>query len=166
MRTAKTRTRAIGELMGEVLAPALNAHGIATSEIVARWPDIVGRRFEEVTQPLRVVWPRRGRMAAPDAPADRGTLVVLVEGAHALEFQYAAAGVLERVNAFYGYAAIEKLSLRQGPVARRPVARAAPRPAAPVAPERIAAVEDEDLRRALFELGRSVAGAAPKVTGS
>jgi hypothetical protein len=161
----RNRPQPLSDLIGVVLKPAVERHGLATSEIIARWPEIVGQRFHRVTRPIRVLWPRRGPLSTPEQQHEPGTLVICVESAHVLDVQYAAEALLERVNALYGYKAIGKLQLRQGPVARREetmrprIAEQAPRP------EAIAAVEDVDLRKALEELGKGVAGQR-KLTGS
>jgi hypothetical protein len=151
-------TPKLADLVGAALAPAMSRHGFATSELIARWAEIAGPRFSGVTRPLRVTWPRRPE-EAPEGPPARGTLVVLCEGAHALDLQHEAPVLLERINVLYGWRAVERLAIRQGPVA----ARRAERPAgdAPVAPagmqERLRAVADDELRRALGRLGGHVA---------
>jgi hypothetical protein len=161
----RQRARAITDLVGVVMKPAVERHGLATSEIIARWPEIVGERLGRVTRPIRVVWPRRGIEPAPGAVAEPGTLVVGCESAAVLEVQYAGEAILDRVNALYGWRAIARISLRQGPIAR-PEPQPAPRlAAAPPVPEKVAEIEDENLRRALHELGRGVA-ARRRVTGS
>jgi hypothetical protein len=151
-------TPKLAELVGGALAPAMQRHGFATSELIARWADIAGPRFAAVTRPLRVTWPRRPEDAAGDAPATRGTLVVLCEGAHALDLQHEAPVLLERANVLYGWRAVERLAIRQGPVARRGIEsrRPEPPPSPPMA-EAVRAVADDDLRRALDRLGREVA---------
>jgi hypothetical protein len=137
----------------------VHQHGFATSELIARWDDLIGPRFARVTRPLRVVWPRVSAEVAAESGRPPATLVVRCEGAHALELQYHAPILIERVNALYGWRAIGKVSIRQGPVDKP--RRAAPVPEPPPAPRHMAAqveaVADEGLREALDRLGRAVA---------
>ena len=41
-------------------------------------------------------------------------LTLVVEGAHAPMMQHVAPAIVERVNAFFGYPAVERVSFRQG----------------------------------------------------
>jgi hypothetical protein len=92
-----------------------------------------------------------------DAP-EPATLVLRVEGPAALEIQHLSAVILDRVNRFFGWQAIGRITLRQAPLRRRE------RPALPLPPDpetmaRIAAtlpVEDEALRLALARLGAAI----------
>jgi hypothetical protein len=82
-----------------------------------------------------------------------------VEGPMALEIQHASDVILQRVNRFFGWSAVGRLALRQGPLSRRP----RPRPSlAPDAGEveqiakTLSSVEDDGLRAALARLGASI----------
>ena len=69
-------------------------------------------------------------MSAP-APAEKGrpgaTLVLRVDGARALDVQYKARQIIERINAYFGYAAVAELRIVQAPMRQLPPARP-PRP--------------------------------------
>jgi hypothetical protein len=77
----------------------------------------------------------------------------------ALEIQHASDALLQRVNRFFGWSAVGRLALRQGPLSRqdRPIRPRPPdaRAVAKVA-ETLSAVEDEELRAALARLGASI----------
>lgn len=100
-------------------------------------------------------WPR----PVEGQPQEPATLVLRVEGPMALEIQHASEIILERVNRFFGWNAVGRLALRQGPLSRRP-------PPAPThAPDEakvdevaktLASIEDEALRAALARLGASI----------
>ena len=87
------------------------------------------------------------------------TLVLRVEGPAALEIQHLSALILERVNRFFGWQAIGRISLRQAPLRRR-AAPKRPAPPDPALAERIAeslpAIEDDSLRAALARLGAAI----------
>lgn len=162
------RPRPLGDLIDTCLGPALAAQGFAASDVIVAWPEIVGARFAAVTQPMRIDWPRRARMADPTARPEPAVLVVRVESAFALEMQHLAPVIIERVNAYYGWRCLGRMVLKQGPVRRDPRrTRAAPalaeedrRHVAAV----VAGVEEEGLRAALDRLGRAVVGDAGRTT--
>ena len=92
----------------------------------------------------------------PLAPA---TLVLRVEGPMALEIQHMSDIIIQRVNRFFGWNAVSRLTLRQAPLSRRSARRPPPQPS----PEAIAqvagtldAIADEELREALARLGAAI----------
>ncbi|WP_342360488.1 DUF721 domain-containing protein [Terrarubrum flagellatum] len=159
-RPFRPSPRPLADLIDSCLGEALAKQGFAGSDIVLNWPDIVGEPLARRSRPVRIVWPRKatgmGRNPAPQEPA---TLHVRVESAFALELQHLAPVVVERVNAYFGWACIGRLRLEQGPVPRpKPAgAKPAPSPAVIAAAEKAAAgIEDEGLRGALVRLGAAV----------
>jgi hypothetical protein len=99
---------------------------------------------------------RRGRAGA--------TLVLRVDGARALDVQYRSRQIIDRINGYFGYAAVAELRILQAPVAA--VERPSPSPslaaaaqaahqAAAAAPE-IAGIADAGLRNALARLGAGI----------
>ena len=78
-----------------------------------------------------------------------------MEGAYATELQHTAPRIVERINGFYGYAAIARLALHQGPVERNAGRRAVPKPAADRAPA-VEGIDSPRLREALQGLGASI----------
>ena len=106
---------------------AFARQGFASAELVTRWPDIVGAEIAQHAEPLKMQWPRM-----PDGqPPEPGTLVLRVEGPAAIEIQHLAPQILERVNRFFGFAAVGRLgdpAGAAGPAAaaqgrRRPIPR-------------------------------------------
>jgi hypothetical protein len=151
------RLRPLADLIPDSLGEAARAQGFAVVEIVTHWPEIVGEALAAASEPVRLVWPPK------DDPDRRGaTLVVRVEGTHALDLQFAAPMVIERLNRTFGWACVGKLSLRQGPVTPR--AGRVPPPPEPdpglLAEERakLAAIADDDLKESLARLGAFVRG--------
>jgi hypothetical protein len=153
-KPAKSHARPLADLVRRTLADTFARQGFASTELVTHWSDIVGAEIAAHCEPLRLKWARGGDLEAPE-PA---TLVLRVEGPIAVEIQHLAPVILERVNRFFGWRAVGRLSLRQAPLARR--ATPPPRPAPdPEAAARVAAtldVADEDLRNALARLGAAI----------
>jgi len=147
--------RPLSEFLGATLSDTLKTQGFASTEIIARWADIVGAEIAAHSEPMKINWPRSMDEDSPE-PA---TLVLRVEGPAALEIQHLSAVILERVNRFFGWQAIGRIALRQAPLRRREP----PTPPPPLDPEiaaRIAAsmpaIEDETLRQALARLGAAI----------
>ena len=146
--------RPLAEFLGVCLSDAFKQQGFASAELVTRWTDIVGPEIAAHAEPLKVQWPRAAGNDAPEA----GTLVLRVDGPTAIEVQHLANVILERVNRFFGWQAVNRLALRQAPLARRGK-KAAKKPDAEAA-ARIAAalpeITDDELRQALARLGAAV----------
>ena len=71
----------------------------------------------------------RGRRATPAEKGRSGaTLVLRVDGGPRLDVQYKARQIIERINAYFGYAAIAELRIVQAPVEREAAACAPDRP--------------------------------------
>ena len=155
-KPARSFPRPLSEFTGATLSDALRAQGFASTEIIARWADIAGAEIAAHSEPIRIAWPRTSN---PDEPPEPATLVLRVEGPAAIEIQHLSAVILERVNCFFGWRAIGRLSLRQAPLKRRE-ASSTPPPLDPDAAARIAGtlpqIEDEDLRQALARLGAAI----------
>src|SRR4051812_7199388 len=146
--------RPLSDLLGATLSDAFRQQGFASAELVTRWTDIVGPEIAAHAEPMKVQWPRA---IGNDAP-EPGTLVLRVDGPAAIEIQHLAGVILERVNRFFGWQAVDRLALRQAPLSRR--AKKTVKTADPEAAARIAStlseVADEDLRQALARLGAAV----------
>ena len=85
---------------------------------------LVGDRRAQIaahSEPLKMQWPR----PVEGQPQEPATLVLRVEGPMALEIQHSSDVILERVNRFFGWSAVGRLALRQGPLSRP--SRRAPR---------------------------------------
>ena len=144
--------RALASVLPRVARTALGKRGFGEVAIVSEWPAIVGATLAAETVPLRLAFPR-GRNAD-------GTLHVRVSGTFATELQHLAPLVIERINTYFGFGAIARLALTQGPVVGRRRRRARTPPPSPEQEarleERLAGVEPGELREALARLGRAL----------
>ena len=144
--------RPLAELLNNCLSTAFARQGFAAREIVTHWPEIVGQEIAEIAEPIRMQWPRNPEGAAP------ATLVLRVEGPAAIEVQHQSGLVIERVNRFFGWQAVDRLAFRQAPLRGQ---RARPRPPRidPETAEKIAhslVIEHAPLREALGRLGAAL----------
>ena len=156
------RARAVSDLLPEVGGAAFRRFGFVQSSIVSRWREIVGARYASVSSPETIRF--------PPGKKSRGVLTLVVEGAHAPMMQHVAPTIVERVNLFFGYPAVERVSFRQGIVQAE---KAKPRPAPPsLRPipaelgDSLREVVDPELRACLESLARglSTGEGAPVVT--
>jgi hypothetical protein len=145
--------RPLGAFLKAGFGETFTRRGFASAELVTRWTDIVGPEIAAHTEPARIKWPRD-----QDDAGNPATLVLRVEGPRALEIQHLSGVILDRVNRFFGWHAIGRLALRQGPLSRR-------RKEAPPTPDaeraaRIALtlgeVKNDALRQALARLGAAI----------
>ena len=153
-RKSRAHARPLADLLRATIKDAFARQGFAATELITRWPAIVGDEIAAHCEPERIQWPRPhdGEEPAP------GTLVLRVEGPTALEIQHLKGLVLERVNRFFGWRAVSDLRLRQAPLSRRERPRPPQRDAE--AERAVAAtltdVADDRLRGALARLGAAV----------
>lgn len=145
----------LADLIGEALTPACRKRGFAAADLVMAWPDVVGARYAETTQPETLRWPRHDE--DDYAPA---TLVVRCEGHVALLFQHDIPQVLERINRFLGWRAVDRIRVVQRPLVHRD--RPKPRSVAPLSKAdeealtiALSDIEAPRLRDALERLGRA-----------
>ncbi len=153
----KTWSQPLADLVAPCLTPTLAKYGFSEADLLLFWPEIVGERLASRCEPLRLQWAKRAAGREVPEPA---TLIVLVEGAFAIELQHQAAIVIERVNTHFGWRCVGRLALRQGPVKGRAVARTPVQPPDAAAVRRAGAVAasiaDDGLREALVRLGSRV----------
>ena len=147
------RARAVADIVPDVGRAAFRRFGFVQSSIVSRWREIVGERYAAVSSPESIRFP-------PGKRAE-GVLNLIVEGAHAPMMQHVAPVVVERVNRFFGYQAVARVSFRQGLVQNaRARTRAAPPSLRPIPAElgdSLREVADPELRACLESLARGVA---------
>ena len=153
-KPGRSYPRPLQELLHKTLGDAFAKQGFASTELVTRWPDIVGAEIAVHSQPEKIQWPR----AADGGPPEPATLVLRVEGPPAVEIQHLSGVILERVNRFLGWQAVGRLRLKQAPL-RRGQSKVHPT-IDPEAAARIAAslpdIRDEKLRDALARLGAAI----------
>src|SRR6201999_1440179 len=113
-------------LLSDVFSDAYAKQGFAARELVTRWVEIIGPELSAHCEPLKMQWPR----PVEGQPQEPATLVLRVEGPMALEIQHSSDVILQRVNRFFGWSAVGRLALRQGPLSRRDRPRSRPSPTA------------------------------------
>ncbi|MBT2243561.1 DUF721 domain-containing protein [Sphingobium sp. BHU LFT2] len=153
--------RAIADLMPEIGRTAFRKFGFVQSSIVTRWNDIVGADYAAITAPESIRFPVGQKSG--------GTLQLTVMSGHAPMIQHALPDIIERVNRFFGYAAVAKVAMKQGMVGPAPVERRPPpRNLKPIPVElgdSLRDIGDPELRKVLESLAQGLANSngLPKI---
>ncbi|MBA4210989.1 MAG: DUF721 domain-containing protein [Parvibaculum sp.] len=159
------RPAPIGARVLGVARSAFAKRGFSEAHILARWAEIVGTGLAEYSSPEKLVFPRA---SGEDTRMRQGAvLTVRVDGPVAVEIRHLEPQILERINSYYGYAAVARLKLVQGPLPPKPRPRyrriraLAPQERQALAQE-LEKIEEPALKQALEKLGENVLGASRK----
>ncbi len=145
--------KAIGDLMPEIGRTAFRRFGFVQSSVVTRWPEIVGPTHSRVCSPEAIRF--------PPGEKSEGILQLVVSPAHAPLIQQVLPEIIERVNRFFGYNAVARAKIRQGPV-KPPSAESRPKPPPSLKPipmelgDSLRDIGDPELRTVLESLARSL----------
>lgn len=149
--------RRLAAALSKATRATFRRRGFAHAGVLSRWPEIVGEELATMSCPEK--------LSFPPGRGDGGTLQVRVAGGFATELQHLEPLVIERINTFFGYAAIGRLALKQGPLPAprqaRGLERALGRAEQEALGARVAATADQGLKSALLELGRRIAASLP-----
>lgn len=146
---ARPNAKPVAELIAGALDPLVRKRGLARAELIAWWPDIVGAAYAGRTVPERIKWPRDGKAA---------TLFVRCDPSLALQLAHETDRVRERLNSYFGYAAVGSVRIVQGRVGpeQMPAPERSEEPAVSAALERRLAAFDAPLRDSLRALGSKI----------
>jgi hypothetical protein len=145
-------------LMKDSVRVAGESRGFAVARLLTHWAEVAGEEMARKTRPVKISYGKGGMGA---------TLTLLVKAAEAPMVQMALPVLKERVNAVYGYAAINHIHLTQtAPIGfaegqaeftPAPKIPAQPDPAVRVRAEKAAdGVADPALRTALEQLAQNI----------
>ncbi len=102
-RGATHSLRAIGSLLGQPLAPALRNRGLGGADIIGKWREIVSPQIAQETKPEKLTFPSGKRSG--------GTLRICAPASFAVQLQHMEPILLDRINSFFGYNAIARISI-------------------------------------------------------
>lgn len=152
----------LGALVSKAVAPIVEKRAGLNTDLLAQWSSFAGPDMGRNTQPLKVKWQRRAvDVDEASEGHEPGTLVVAATGMWALKLQHQTAEIIDRINRYFGYRAIGRITIEQKPIAVS--APKAPIPKMPLPPKQaaevdraVAGIEDEQLQATLRKLGRSI----------
>ena len=155
-RHAKGFTHAAAFVKGRFRTAAAK-RGFASTRILTHWPEVAGAEIAAMSQPMAVRFDKAKR---------ENVLTLLTTGAFAQQLSMSAPLILERVNAEFGFRAVDRVRVTQSWKGQRakpaallqPVARQTDPPGSAdlLSAEIVHEIEDAALRNSLSELGRSI----------
>lgn len=161
-KNIKRRNKSVrlNAITSRLLSPALRSRGITMGRIVTEWQKIAGP-CADWCDPLTIQFPK--------GQSINGTLTLSVVPGRGPEIQMQTPLIIRNCNAVFGYAALTRITLTQGTFGPRNMAEPTIHPrkisaqeAANVASaaSAITEIKDEELRKALDNLGKSLTGDA------
>ena len=115
---------------------------------MVNWETIVGANIARASTPEKLTFPHNKR--------DSGVLRLRAESGATLEIQHLEPQILERINSYFGYRAVARLQLINGPVQRKrtqPIAKQKPTRKTKAPPPK---VTEPKLKNVLQRLGQSI----------
>ena len=159
--------RAVGSFVPKLTTKVFEKYGFHSAEIMTNWARVAGADVAAWTEPERIRWPRTPNVETEENAKGRhgATLVIRVEPARALDIEYRGHEIIERINRYFGYRAVETLKIVQAPLTRKADA-VKPSPAllnpafpAPLPLKAGAPEPDPAIQSALTALWASISGA-------
>lgn len=145
--------KSVAELVPSVGQAAFKRFGFIQSSIVSRWREIVGEKYANVSAPESIRFPQGKK--------SDGTLTLVVGRAFGPMMQHVQPIIIERVNRFFGYAAVARIVMRAGDIAETKPQRKKPdlRPIPAELGDSLREIADPELRAVLTSLAQGVASA-------
>lgn len=160
LRTRRQTLFQISEIANGLVDPILARRAGINTMLLGAWSEIAGEDFADCTRPEKIAWQRRASESGGDDGFQPGTLTVACEGARAMFLAHSQDQLVQRVNAFFGFPAIQRIRIVQKPV--HPVERR-PKGSPKLDSGRekrlagmLEEIEEPALREALERLGRGV----------
>ena len=142
--------------VGKLIKPIFGERGFSDAAIINDWSAIAGEHLALHSAPEKIHY-TQGRKS-------KGTLHLRIDnGGLAIQLQHLESVLIERINAYFGFAAVARIRITQGPLPETPKKKiATPRPLSEIE-ERgllncLSDVDDDDLHQALERLGRAILG--------
>lgn len=109
--------KAVGNFVPTLTKKAFEKFGFSAATLITDWTRIAGTELAGYTTPERLRWPRGGEAASSDEDGRPGaTLVLRVDPARALDVEYRTRQILDRINGYFGYRAVDTIRLVQAPL--------------------------------------------------
>lgn len=152
------KTKSIADIAHDINGRAFARFGFAKSDIILHWTEIVGSVLARSSLPERLVMPK----SAQKSPGRAGVLHIRVEGSFAPEMQHLEPLVIDRINSYYGFKAVERLIFHHGNVDREAPAQKYQPPILGDSQKKeldmmLKDIKDDQLRASLFNVGAELA---------
>ena len=153
------KTQSIADIAGSINNRAFRRYGFAKSDIIRHWAGIVGPVLARSSIPERLVQPREHEKEYKAA----GTLHIRIDGSFAPEMQHLEPLVIDRINSYYGFNAVEKLVFHHGIVSQAPLPKKYEPPILTDSQKSdlelsLKDIKDEKLKASLYKVGAEIIG--------
>lgn len=143
----------VGSLILDKITPICQQNGFIQARILLEWEYIVTPQFAQFCIPIKVTFPNNQR--------NNGRLFLRTTSSMATEISYLEPHILNRINQYFGYGAINKISLFQGPIPTKNTPKKnTPIPISDakhsILEKEVQLIEDDRLRAALLSLGKGI----------
>lgn len=140
--------------------PIYQRQGFIRSTIILEWKLIVGTQFAQFCQPEKITFPLEKRTG--------GRLILKTTSSFAPELQFQEPIIIDRINKYFGYRAVDKLIIRHGMTATNNLVKRKERPLSDEMrshlQESVEGISNEDLQQALMNLGVGIMGKSESKT--
>lgn len=149
----------LSDLLPKLVDPIYANKGLSSSALIAAWPELAGASFANCSMIETIKWPHQRSNGEPSFQG--GILIVRVDGPKAIYLQHEEKQIIQRVNRFFGFSAIDRLKITQGAISRSRKAEPIPMPDLSKKQEKklrecINELDDPDLNDAVLKLGKGV----------
>jgi hypothetical protein len=148
------QSKSISALVTELAKPLFQKKNVQIMRLLLEWPNIVGKEYSQNSTPEKIFFNNT------NGHRGNGVLTLKINERYAFEYQHLTPVIIERVNQFFGFKAIERVILKKSPA---PIIHASP-PAMPppkisLSQEQLASIEETihdlpfELKDTLREIG-------------
>lgn len=153
------KTSSLADLANAVNNRAFRRFGFAKSDIHLHWAEIVGPVLSKSSLPERLVVPRNPEEEGNNS----GVLHVRVEGSYAPEMQHLEHLVIDRINSYYGFSAVNRLIFHHGIIDKNIPEKKYQPPILSDSQQNelnllLKDIKDGDLRKSLYKVGSEILG--------
>ena len=101
--------KTIGTNVTKIVKPLISKRGFGNSEIINNWVNIVGDKLAQNIMPQKISYNSN--------PNLDGVLLLRVNSSSvALEIQYIEKQIINKINTYFGFRAIARIKIIQGPI--------------------------------------------------
>lgn len=147
----------ISELANRLIDPVLARRAGINTALLGSWDEIAGADFADCTRPEKITWARGGE----EGSFRPGVLTIACEGARALFLTHAQGELIQRINSFFGFSAVQQIRIVQKPVSQAAKRSRTPPPLKGEAARKLEGmmegIEGDKLRQAIERLGTAMA---------
>ena len=154
--------RAAGSFVPKLTAKVFEKYGFHSAEIMTSWATVAGADIAAISSPERLKWPRGSGTVDGDrvdhTQQTAAILILRVDPAHALDVEYCSGEIIDRINRYFGYRAVQSLKIHQVPSQETNASSMAPISQVDIAPApaELATIPEPGLKDALSALWTSV----------